>query len=116
MSETPVIVWFRRSLRLADHPALDAAAASGSPVIPVFVLDDETAGPWRPGGASRWWLAGSLKALDADLKTLKSRLVLRSGDAVKVLTALADETGAETVYSRAATSLTSRPGAALNAL
>ena len=38
----PVIVWLRRDLRLADQPALAAAVDSGAPVIPVFILDDET--------------------------------------------------------------------------
>ena len=44
----PVIVWFRQDLRLADNPALSAAADSGRPVIPLFILDDETpsAGGW----------------------------------------------------------------------
>jgi deoxyribodipyrimidine photo-lyase len=33
------VLWFRRDLRLHDHPALAAAAADG-PVLAVFVLDD----------------------------------------------------------------------------
>jgi hypothetical protein len=40
----PVIVWFRRDLRLADHPALHAAAASGRPVLPVFIWAVSAAG------------------------------------------------------------------------
>ncbi|MGB5078413.1 MAG: deoxyribodipyrimidine photo-lyase, partial [Sphingorhabdus sp.] len=52
----PVIIWFRRDLRLADQPALAAAVANGTPVIPVFILDDETPKHRRMGGASRWWL------------------------------------------------------------
>ena len=63
---TPVIVWLRRDLRLADHPAFHAAAEAG-PVIPVFVLDDETAGDRKLGGASRWWLHHSLEALGKSL-------------------------------------------------
>ena len=50
MADKPIILWFRRDLRLADHPALDAAALSGAPIIPVYILDDETPGHWRPGG------------------------------------------------------------------
>ncbi|MXW55291.1 MAG: deoxyribodipyrimidine photo-lyase, partial [Gemmatimonadales bacterium] len=38
---TPVVVWFRRDLRLHDNPALAAAAKSGRPVVPLFVLDEE---------------------------------------------------------------------------
>jgi len=37
-SVPPVIVWFRDDLRLSDHPALHAAAATGAPVICLYVL------------------------------------------------------------------------------
>ncbi len=56
----PQIVWLRRDLRLADQPALYAAAQAG-PVIPVYVLDDDAAGHHAYGGASRWWLHHSLE-------------------------------------------------------
>jgi deoxyribodipyrimidine photo-lyase len=62
------LMWFRNDLRLSDNPALHAAATSGAPVIPVFILDDEAPGDWRIGGASRWWLDGSLAALERGLK------------------------------------------------
>lgn len=39
----PQIVWLRRDLRLADQAAFHAAAQEG-PVIPVYVLDDDTPG------------------------------------------------------------------------
>ncbi len=63
----PVIVWFRQDLRLFDNPALGAAARTGAPVLPVYVLDDENAGEWAMGAASRWWLHESLKSLNNDL-------------------------------------------------
>ena len=53
--QTPIIMWFRRDLRLADNPALHEAAASGRPVIPLFILD-ETKEVRAPGAASLWWL------------------------------------------------------------
>jgi deoxyribodipyrimidine photo-lyase len=98
MPDRPIILWFRRDLRLSDHAALDAALSSGAPIMPVYVLDDERPCAWRPGGASRWWLAGSLRALDADLRKRGSRLVLRRGDSAEALTALAREAGAQAVY------------------
>ncbi len=49
----PVILWFRRDLRLADHPALTAAIARGGPVIPVFILD-EVAADLAPRRNSGW--------------------------------------------------------------
>ncbi|MEL6424959.1 MAG: deoxyribodipyrimidine photo-lyase, partial [Pseudomonadota bacterium] len=42
MANPPTLLWLRRDLRLADHPALQAACADGGPVIPVFILDPET--------------------------------------------------------------------------
>jgi len=53
-SISPVIVWFRQDLRVADNPALTAAADTGNPVLPVYILDDGNAGDWKMGAASRW--------------------------------------------------------------
>ena len=92
------IVWFRRDLRRNDNPALDAAIARGKPVVPVFILDDADAGPWAPGGASRWWLAGSLACLAAELAQSGSGLVLRRGPAEREIGKLVAETGAESVF------------------
>lgn len=94
----PIIVWFRRDLRLADQAALAAAAQSGAPVIPVYILDDETPKHRKMGGASRWWLHHSLAGLDADLRKLGSRLILRQGRVDEILPALARETGASAVH------------------
>jgi deoxyribodipyrimidine photo-lyase len=93
----PVILWFRQDLRLADNPALRAAAEQG-PIIPLYVLDDETPGQWKLGGASRWWLHNSLKALARELERGGSNLVLRRGAADALVRAVAAETGARAVY------------------
>ena len=95
----PQIVWLRRDLRLTDQAALLAACASGAPVIPVYVLDDETPSHRRMGGASRWWLHHSLASLDAQLRSRGSRLVLRRGRCDDVLPALALESGARVVHA-----------------
>lgn len=94
----PVIVWLRRDLRLADQAAFYAAASRG-PVIPIYVLDDETAKHRKLGGASRWWLHHSLASLDADLRKAGSRLILRRGRSEEVLPTLAEETGASEVHA-----------------
>jgi deoxyribodipyrimidine photo-lyase len=95
--EAVTILWLRRDLRLADQPALWAAIAQG-PVIPVYILDDETPRHRRMGGASRWWLQHSLASLDAALRAKGSRLILRRGRSEDVLAALAEETGAQSVH------------------
>ena len=96
----PVLVWLRQDLRLADQAAFAAAAAEG-PVIPVFVLDDDAPRHRRMGGASRWWLHHSLAALDADLRTRGSRLILRRGKAHEQLAAVARQTGARRAHALA---------------
>ena len=94
----PVILWLRQDLRLRDQPALVAAAHAG-PVIPVYVLDDDAAGTWAIGAAQRWWLHHSLAAFDASLRDRGSRLILRRGDAVKVLKAIVQESGAAAIHA-----------------
>ena len=93
----PVIVWFRCDLRLSDNPALSAAAATGAPLICLYVFD-ETAAARPHGAASRWWLAQSLRALDADLRKAGGALVLRKGDTATTITALARNAGASAVF------------------
>ncbi len=94
----PILLWFRQDLRAGDHPALSAAVATGAPIIPLYILDDETPGVWKMGGASRWWLHGSLDALDAKLRALGSRLILRCGTAREVLKHIATEVSAQGIY------------------
>ena len=89
-----VIHWFRQDLRLADNPALTEAARAGQ-VLPVYILDDEAAGDWAMGGASRWWLHRSLEALN---DSLGRRLRVMRGGADRLLPKLAKEVGADAVY------------------
>ena len=93
----PTILWFRRDLRLADQAALVAAAASG-PVIPVYILDDETPRHRAMGGASRWWLHHNLARLDESLRARGSRLILRRGKCEDELAKIAGESGAGAVH------------------
>jgi deoxyribodipyrimidine photo-lyase len=92
----PLLLWFRDDLRLSDHQGVTAAAQGTVPVIPVYILDETE--PLRPlGGASRWWLHGSLAALDFELRKRGSQLILRRGSAARVLADLATEVGASAV-------------------
>ncbi|MEJ6401944.1 cryptochrome/photolyase family protein [Yoonia sp. 2307UL14-13] len=95
MSKAPIIMWFRRDLRLGDHPALTAACESGHPVIPVFIHDEivET-----HGAAPRFRLGLSVENLAASLKEKGSRLILRRGKALDVLRDMIEKTGAGAVY------------------
>jgi deoxyribodipyrimidine photo-lyase len=89
------VLWLRRDLRLRDHPALDAAAAEG-PVTVLFVLDDALL---RPAGATRTaFLYRSLRDLDQQLRGLGGQLVVRRGDPVAVVAAVAAEVSARSVH------------------
>ena len=93
------IVWFRQDLRLQDNPALLEATRTAERILPVYVLDDESPNPWALGGASRWWLHGSLTSLGKDLAAAGAPLVLRRGQCADIIPALADEAGAEAVHA-----------------
>jgi deoxyribodipyrimidine photo-lyase len=92
------VVWFRRDLRVADHPALLAALDAADQVVPVFVVD-RTLLDGRPSGPNRRaFLHGALQALARDLEALGGRLLVREGDPVQVIPALAREAAADAVY------------------
>lgn len=94
----PAIVWFRDDLRVADHPALNAALMHGKPIVALYVLDEESAGVRPLGGAARWWLHQSLISLAASLSALGGRLVLRRGPAGPIIADLVRETTASAVF------------------
>lgn len=73
------IMWFRRDLRICDHPALFAAASEGE-VVPVFILDQKLI---KTAGSKRLaYLGQSLRALD---RSMNGALQVHLGDPVDVL-------------------------------
>ncbi|MEQ9504722.1 MAG: FAD-binding domain-containing protein [Hyphomonas sp.] len=93
------LVWFKRDLRVHDHAALLAAMASGAPVIPLYIFEP---GYWAEPELSRRqfdFLLESLHELDAALLARGSRLMVRTGDAVDVLTALHRDHGIEAIHA-----------------
>jgi deoxyribodipyrimidine photo-lyase len=68
-------------------------------VLPVYVLDETTPGPWAAGGASRWWLHHSLSSLTADLARTGAPLVLRRGRIAQAIPRLVRETAAVAVHT-----------------
>lgn len=97
----PVLWWVRRDLRLTDNPALAEALARAQTVIPVFVLDPALLNsPYHSAAEKRKaFLFDGLRALDADLRTRGSRLIVRRGRPLEVLSALAAETGASAIFA-----------------
>ena len=81
------LVWFKRDLRTVDHAPLLAAAASGRPVLPVYVIEPAL---WRQDDASaRQWAVfrESLLELRDALAALGAPLQLLRGDAVEAFAA-----------------------------
>ncbi len=96
-NKPPLVLWFRRDLRLADNPALSHALSVGAPILPIYIHSPEEEPLSQEGGASRWWLHHSLAALDASLLERGSRLFVFRGPALEVLRRVIAQTGAETV-------------------
>lgn len=91
------VVWFRRHLRVCDHAPLYRAARRGA-VIPVFVFDQALLHHPETGAARVEFMVACLGSLDADLRQLGGRLILRSGDPVQVLPDLVKEADADGIY------------------
>ncbi|MEM9202712.1 MAG: deoxyribodipyrimidine photo-lyase, partial [Actinomycetota bacterium] len=97
--DSSVIMWFRRDLRLDDNPAWAAATSAGAGVTPLLVIEPgllETAGPHR----RRAFLTAA-DALDRALTEHGARLHVRTGNPATILPALANDTGASTVFANA---------------
>ncbi len=93
--DAPLILWLRRDLRLSDNPMLAAAAATGRPLIPVFVHDGVVS---DAPAAPRWRWGLGVERFARTLEGVGSRLILRAGPAAEVLVALARETAAADIW------------------
>ena len=92
------IHWFRRDLRITDNTALNAAAKTSESVVPVYIASDWKKNHRWTGSNRQSFLCGSLEALDGNLRSVGSRLVIRQGDAVEQLEKLAVETKAGAIF------------------
>jgi deoxyribodipyrimidine photo-lyase len=96
---TTAVVWFRRDLRLHDHPALHHALERFDRVLPLFVVDEAILGGRWPSPNRWWFLARALEGLDGDLRTRAGWLVVVRGDPVELVPRIARRAGAAAVVS-----------------
>ncbi len=94
------IWWVRRDLRLHDNPALYNALQHADIVLPVFILDPKLLSSRYAGDNRQAFLFAGLQALDAELQSHGSRLLVRSGDPLEVLSELVAEVGATSVVAQ----------------
>ncbi len=76
----PIVVWFRRDLRVDDNPALIEAVQSGATVLPLFVVDTKLISTLPSDGAAFDLQAGALRELEDTIRRLGGHLLLRHGD------------------------------------
>jgi len=94
---TVSVMVFTRDLRLADNPAL-AAAARAPAVVPLFVLDEAILRR-ASGHANRLgFLLDSLRDLDSGLRNAGGALVLRAGAWAETVLATARAAGAGRIH------------------
>lgn len=89
----PRLLWFRRDLRLHDHPAMLDAAADGAGVLACFVLDprlEASSGPRR-----LQFLGDSLRELSDGLG---GRLLITRGSPDQVIPQVCTAVGARSVH------------------
>ncbi|MDI9847238.1 deoxyribodipyrimidine photo-lyase [Rhodoblastus sp. 17X3] len=98
MPQPCALVWFRNDLRVSDNPALAAAAASGLPVLCVFILDEVGDGLRPAGGASRWRLDQALSALESELARRGGALHLLRGPAEELLPRVVEAANASWIF------------------
>ncbi len=98
MARDVSVIWFRRDLRVRDHPAL-AAAAAHTECVPLFVFDPRLLTEGRfPSAIRTRFMMGCLAELDAALRELGGRLVVRFGRPEEEVATLCREVGAEDLY------------------
>ena len=92
------IVWFRRDLRVHDHPALVAAAAEADVVVPLYVFDERLLAGRMASPNRAWFLRETVAELAATLGALGAPMRILRGDPRDAVPTLAAEVGATDVY------------------
>ncbi|MCS7051576.1 MAG: deoxyribodipyrimidine photo-lyase, partial [Thermomicrobium sp.] len=95
------IWWIRRDLRLHDNQALAAALSGATALVPLFVLDPRLTESTVRSPRRLSFLFACLRALDGELRRRGSRLIVRVGDPVTVVSEVAREAGARLVVAEA---------------
>lgn len=94
---TTALVVFTRDLRIADNPAL-AAAAEADCIVPTFVFDDAILNSTFNRPNRTGFMLESLADLDAELRSLGAGLIVRRGVWLDEVMTLVGATGATELH------------------
>lgn len=94
----PVILWFRRDLRLQDNIAVYHAIQTQRPIIPLFIFDPAILKSKRLGIPRLKFMLQALEALNSELQQYERQLLIRHGNPPDVLQALIAESDADKLF------------------
>ena len=93
-----VIVWFRRDLRLEDNTALQAAIASGTSVLPLFIVDNNIINELSPSDSRLNFIFDLLEKMQVTLAKFNRSILCKRGEPSKVIASLLNEYTIKAIY------------------
>ncbi|MYM23362.1 deoxyribodipyrimidine photo-lyase [Duganella sp. FT135W] len=98
MKLTSSLVWLRRDLRVFDHVALQQALLASEKVYCVFIYDTTILDTLPRRDRRVDFIHASIAEVAAELEQLGGHLIVRHGDPVEQIPALAAELGVQAVF------------------
>ena len=98
MKQNPVIVWFRRDLRLQDNLAIKHALNTGQPIIPLFIFDPAILKSTRLGVPRLKFMLQALEALNIELQKHQGELLIKHGSPLRVIQELINDSHANALF------------------
>jgi deoxyribodipyrimidine photo-lyase len=80
----PIVLWFRRDLRVDDNPALYHASRTGAPLVPLFIIDTDLVRRLPSDGAAFDFQKQALTDLSNRIRALGGTLIIRQGKVLDV--------------------------------
>lgn len=98
MKSAVAVFWFRRDLRYTDNAGLYHALKSGHPVLPLFIFDSEILEELPVNDARVNFIYQSVHALNVQLRSLNSGLLVKLGNPIEVIEELTEQYDVKSVY------------------
>jgi len=92
------LVWFKKDLRVEDHEALLKAVRSGK-TLALFVVEETWLKSYECSDKHKQFLRESLVDLKSDLDELNVPFIVKTGDALDLISSLHRQNGIKNLYS-----------------